>query len=156
MKPLPRSHCHLSRGARKPGSRRQLNHHNSIRLKETPSHRDPNGSEKKNKAKLEEDICIHIFTVSSAMVGVCLTVIGLIRVVITLGKIDTLADDLLAGDALLFLVSSLLSYSALRSRSLGRMHRIERAADWIFITAMIIMTAICGLITYTMTMPNHH
>jgi hypothetical protein len=50
---------------------------------------------------LEEDICIHIFTVSSAMVGVCLTVIGLIRVVITLGKIDTIADDLLAGDAFL-------------------------------------------------------
>jgi hypothetical protein len=46
---------------------------------------------------LEQDICIHIFTVSSAMVGVCLTVIGLIRVVITLGIADTLADDLLAG-----------------------------------------------------------
>jgi hypothetical protein len=56
-----------------------------------------------NEKKLEEDICIHIFTVSSAMVGVCLTVIGLIRVVITLGKADTLADDLLASDALLFL-----------------------------------------------------
>jgi hypothetical protein len=42
---------------------------------------------------LEQDICIHIFTVSSAMVGVCLTVIGLIRVVITLGTADTLADD---------------------------------------------------------------
>jgi hypothetical protein len=52
---------------------------------------------------LEEDICIHIFTVSSAMVGVCLTVIGLIRVVITLGKIDTVADDLLAADAFCFL-----------------------------------------------------
>lgn len=50
------------------------------------------------------------------MVGVCLTVIGLIRVVITLGRADTLADDLLAGDALLFLVSCLLSYWALRSR----------------------------------------
>src|SRR5438094_2597859 len=58
---------------------------------------------------LEQDICIHIFTVSSAMVGVCLTVIGLIRVVITLGTADTLADDLLAADALLFLISSLLS-----------------------------------------------
>jgi hypothetical protein len=58
------------------------------------------GSDGNNKTKLEEDICIHIFTVSSAMVGVCLTVIGLIRVVITLGKADTLADDLLAGDAL--------------------------------------------------------
>lgn len=50
--------------------------------------------------RLEQDICIHIFTVSSAMVGVCLTVIGLIRVVITLGKADTLADDFLAADAL--------------------------------------------------------
>ena len=39
---------------------------------------------------LEQDISIHIFTVSSAMVGVCLTVIGLIRVVITLGSADTL------------------------------------------------------------------
>ncbi len=54
---------------------------------------------------LEQDICIHIFTVSSAMVGVCLTVIGLIRVVITFGRADTLADDFLAGDALLFLIS---------------------------------------------------
>jgi hypothetical protein len=51
------------------------------------------------------------------MVGVCLTVIGLIRVVITLGRADTVADDFLAGDALLFLVSCLLSYWALRSRS---------------------------------------
>lgn len=41
---------------------------------------------------LEEDISIHIFTVSAAMVGVCMTVIGLIRVVITLGKIDTMTN----------------------------------------------------------------
>jgi branched-subunit amino acid permease len=71
------------------------------------------GANGNNKTKLEEDICIHIFTVSSAMVGVCLTVIGLIRVVITLGRADTLADDLLACDALLFLTSCLLSYGAL-------------------------------------------
>src|SRR5919109_1180812 len=76
---------------------------------------------------LEQDICIHIFTVSSAMVGVCLTVIGLIRVVITLGSVDTLADDLLAADALLFLISCLLSYWALRSRSVRRMHRLKKS-----------------------------
>jgi len=104
-----------------------------------------------NGKKLEDDICIHIFTVSSAMVGVCLTVIGLIRVVITLGKADTLADDLLASDALLFLTSCLLSYSALRVRSFQRRHRIERAADGIFIVAMVVMTAICGFITYSMS-----
>ncbi|MFZ1221202.1 MAG: hypothetical protein WAO00_18065 [Chthoniobacterales bacterium] len=107
------------------------------------------------KTRFEEDICIHIFTVSSAMVGVCLTVIGLVRVVITLGKADTLADDLLATDALLFLLSCLLSYAALRSRGFRRMHRIERAADAIFIVAMLVMVTICGFLTYALTAPTH-
>jgi Kef-type K+ transport system membrane component KefB len=113
---------------------------------ETNGDRDPD-------THLEQDICIHIFTVSSAMVGVCLTVIGLIRVVITLGRADTLADDLLAGDALLFLLSCLLSYWALRSRSIRRMHRLEKVADGIFIIAMIGMVIICALITYNISAP---
>src|SRR6184192_4940500 len=103
--------------------------------------------------RLEQDISIHIFTVSSAMVGVCLTVIGLIRVVISLGTADTLADDFLAADALLFLVSCMLSYWALRSRGLRRMHRLEKFADAIFIIAMIGMVAVCALITYTISIP---
>ena len=113
---------------------------------ETNDHRDPD-------TILEQDICIHIFTVSSAMVGVCLTVIGLIRVVITFGRADTLADDFLAVDALLFLISCLLSYWALRSRSVRRMHRLEKIADGIFILAMIGMVIICALITYTISIP---
>ena len=113
---------------------------------ETNGQREPN-------THLEHDISIHIFTVSSAMVGVCLTVIGLIRVVITLGRADTLADDLLAGDALLFLVSCLLSYWALRSRGARRMHRLEKIADVIFIVAMIGMVIICAVITYTISIP---
>jgi ABC-type Na+ efflux pump permease subunit len=112
---------------------------------------DNNRAEEKNP-RLEEDICIHIFTVSSAMVGVCLTVIGLIRVVVTLGKADTLADDFLAIDALLFLTSCLLSYTAMRSRNLRRMHRIERLADFIFIVAMVFMAIICGFITYAVSL----
>jgi hypothetical protein len=110
-------------------------------------------SNPKQKRELEEDICIHIFTVSSAMVGVCLTVIGLVRVVITLGKGDILADDLLAGDALLFLISCFLSYGALRSRGARRMHRLERVADGVFIVAMVLMVAICAFLTYAVTTP---
>src|SRR5262245_60665689 len=102
---------------------------------------------------LEQDISIHIFTVSSAMVGVCLTVIGLIRVVITLGRADTLSDDFLAADALLFLVSCLLSYWELRCSSVSRMHRLEKVADAIFIAAMIGMVIICALITYHISVP---
>jgi uncharacterized membrane protein len=106
-----------------------------------------------NNSRREENICIHIFSVSAGMVGVCLTVIGLIRVVITLGKADTLADDLLAGDALLFLMASLLAYTALRTRSAQRMRQFERVADWLFILAMTLMAAICGFIAYAISIP---
>src|ERR1700748_783143 len=99
---------------------------------------ETNGDRDSN-THLEQDISIHIFTVSSAMVGVCLTVIGLIRVVITLGRADTLADDFLAGDALLFLISCLLSYWALRSRSANRMYRLDKIADVSFMLALICM-----------------
>ena len=108
---------------------------------------------RKRKIQFEEDICIHIFTVSSAMVGVCLTVIGLVRVVITLGKADTVADDLLAADAFLFLLACLLSYMALRSRGFRRMHRIERAADATFLLAMLLMVTICAFLTYAVAAP---
>ena len=107
-------------------------------------------SERKQQLPLEEDLCIHIFTVSAAMVGVCLTVIGLIRIVITLQKVDTLADDLLAADSLLYLASCVLSYSALRTRKVRRMHRVERVADGVFLLAMVLMVAICLFITYAL------
>ncbi|HEY2759147.1 MAG TPA: hypothetical protein VGI75_00350 [Pirellulales bacterium] len=105
-------------------------------------------ADSKSRIPLEEDICVHIFTVSAAMVGVCLTVIGLIRIVITLQRTNTLADDLLAGDALLFLASCLLSYWALRTRKVRRMHKVERIADSIFILAMFVMAAVSLFITY--------
>jgi len=103
-----------------------------------------------SKNHLEEDICIHIFTVSAAMVGVCLTVIGLLRVIITIRKFDTIADDILAMDAVVFLVSCLLSYWALRTRATRRMHRIESLADSMFILGLLLMVVVCGFITYAL------
>jgi hypothetical protein len=105
-------------------------------------------ADQKSKLNLEEDLCIHIFAVSAAMVGVCLTVIGLIRIVITLQKVDTIADDLLAADALLYLLACFLSYWALRTRKTRRMHRVEQFADTIFLAAMVLMTGVCVFITY--------
>ncbi len=100
------------------------------------------------KVHLEENICVHIFTVSSAMVGVCLTVIGIIQIVIKSQGLTTLADDFLALDALFFLISCLLSYWAMRRGGLNRMHQIERIADTVFITALVFMVFICIVITY--------
>jgi hypothetical protein len=100
------------------------------------------------RERLEQDICIHIFSVSAAMVGVCLTVVGLLRVVITLRKADTVADDLLAGDALLFLIACLSSYWALRTRQRSRAYWVERIADAVFLLALLLMVAVCAFITY--------
>jgi hypothetical protein len=106
-----------------------------------------------NNPQREENICIHIFSVSAAMVGVCLTVIGLIRVVISFGRADTLADDLLAGDAFLFLIACFCSYAALRANSLEKMKKVERTADWTFIAAMSLMVVVCAFITYAISIP---
>jgi hypothetical protein len=100
------------------------------------------------KKTLEDDISIHIFTASAALVGVCLTVIGLLRVVIATINVDTIADNLLAVDALLFLASCLLAYWALRTRSIRRMYRVERVADAIFIAGLLLMTCVCSIIAY--------
>ena len=67
---------------------------------------------KTEKPSLDENIAFHIFTVSAGLLGVCLTVIGLVQIIIHPGKENTLADDLLVIDAILFLFSCLLSYWA--------------------------------------------
>jgi len=100
------------------------------------------------RSYLEDDICIHIFTVSAGMVGVCLTVIGLLRLVISIQHKDTLGDDFLAADAVLFLISCLSAYWALRTRSVRRMHNVERFADSIFVVAMCLMVFACSFIAF--------
>lgn len=102
--------------------------------------------------RLEDDIAIHILSVSAGMVGVCLTVIGVIRVVITLRKADTFADDLLALDAILFLVAALSAYWALRTRSAQRMYRLERFADVLFLAALVLMVVVCAFIVYNIAL----
>ena len=67
------------------------------------------------------------------------------------GHTVTLAHDkgeLTEGDVL-FLVSCLSSYWALRTRNIHRMHRVERFADTVFIIALVLMAFICGFITYS-------
>ena len=97
---------------------------------------------------LENDICIHILTVSAAMVGVCLTVIGLFKVIAELKSFSTVGDNLLAVDSLAFLASCILSYASLRSRRKARKVFIGRVADVTFLGALIVMVITCGLIAY--------
>lgn len=99
------------------------------------------------KIRLEEDISIHIFSASAMMVGVCLTVIGIFQIG-NLRKISSISDKLLAVDAAAFLISCILSYAALRTRTQNRRHRIERIADFMFIGGLSLMSVVCCLVAY--------
>lgn len=93
-----------------------------------------------------DSICVHIFTASATLVGVCLTVIGLLRLVQRLHDVSTFADELISIDALAFLSACLIAYVALRTDSTRRRRRIERAADAVFLGALGLMTAVCALL----------
>ena len=94
------------------------------------------------------DIIIHIFTASAALVGVCLTVISIVRSITTGHTIHHLVDDLLAVNAMMFLASCLLSYFALRSRRKQRAHRLETAADLVFLIALFGLVVACAMIVW--------
>lgn len=101
-----------------------------------------------SSADLDERTCRLICPIAAAMVGVCLTGIGILQVTVSLARRTTLADDLLAIDALLFLAAMLSSYFALRLNSSRRLHRLEQLADTSFIAGMCLMTIACFVITY--------
>ncbi|MDF2386071.1 hypothetical protein JMG10_31685 [Nostoc ellipsosporum NOK] len=106
--------------------------------------------ERPSQYVLDERACRMICPIAAAMVGVCLTAIGILRVVIAVRRANTLADDLLALDAVLFLIATLTSYFALRTVTTKRMHDLERVADVTFIAAMLLMTVAALVMTYAL------
>ncbi|MFR0690371.1 hypothetical protein ACLUTX_13305 [Enterobacterales bacterium AE_CKDN230030158-1A_HGKHYDSX7] len=100
---------------------------------------------------LDDDICVHIFSVSATMVGVCLTVIGIIRVILTLRQQDLIIDDLVAINMMFYLVSALCAYWSLRTHRTLRGQRMMRAADTIFLVALVFTAVNAGVITWAMT-----
>lgn len=95
-----------------------------------------------------DDICGHIFTASATLVGVCLTVIGVLRVVSRLRDAGTVAEELLSIDAMLFLGACVTAYAALRTPELPRRRRLERYADAAFLVALFTMTVACGVLAW--------
>lgn len=103
------------------------------------------------KRDLDTEAASQICTLSASMVGVCLTTIGLIRVVITLKKVDTVADNILAFDAVIFLIATMTSYWAMRHRHIQQLHLLEKIADASFIAGIFLMTIAAVFIACIMT-----
>ncbi|MCU1758461.1 hypothetical protein NTD84_01830 [Pseudomonas sp. 14P_8.1_Bac3] len=103
------------------------------------------------RTKLDDDICIHIFNSSGAMVGVCLTVVGILRVVINIRQEDVMGQSMLAINAIIYLVTCLIAYWALRTRRAKRNHLLERIADGLFFFGLVFTTLTTGFITFAMS-----
>jgi len=89
-----------------------------------------------------------VFSVSAAMVGVCLTAIGLIKAIENLSDFTTRCDDiLLVADAVIFLTAGMCSFRALRMRFHGRWRLFMRAADVAIVLGILIMVAACAVLT---------
>ena len=98
--------------------------------------------------KAGRGIADQVFVVSSAMVGVCLTLMGLVRLIGSVSPVQTLADELLTIVAAIFLVSCLAAYLSVRTRSTTYRLRYERAADWAFISGMIAIVAAGAVVAF--------
>ncbi len=97
-----------------------------------------------NENTRNREIASYILSGSTTMVGVCITIITLFRVM----KVNfvTYADEILGVNTSLFIASALLAYASLRREN--DIH-LKRLADVFFFAGMIIMLLVGFIIVYT-------
>lgn len=98
----------------------------------------------------ERDIANHIFANSPTLLALCLTVIGLIKIYASLQRITTLADNILLISVAAFLVATVFSYMALRSRTRKHRKRFGDIADWAFMSGLGLATFVALFVTFSL------
>ncbi len=95
--------------------------------------------------KVTSRLADHILPTSATMVGVCVTVISVAKLIPRHG-ISRHAVELLAFDGLLFMVSATMSYFSIR-RPLSAAN-YERIADVIFLLALALMVVVGFIVSF--------
>ncbi len=98
----------------------------------------------------EHDLTLHVFSISAALVGVCLTAIGILQLVAAQTKVQTLGDDFLAADAVLFVTCCFLSFWSFKTNQARRRQRLRLLVDVLFMVALVVMVGICAIIAYAL------
>ena len=91
---------------------------------------------------------ITVLSVSSGMVGVCLTAIGLIGVMKSISRVETVVDDLLAISAVMFMAAAVLSFLGLRTRLTLTWRNFARVLDGLFCLALTLVVIATMLLTW--------
>lgn len=90
----------------------------------------------------------HILPTSATMIGVCMTVLSIGHLGPG-GELRMVIDKLLAVNALVFLVSALLSFVSMRSPRLGT--RYEVRAELVFIAGLGLLAMIAVALAFAIT-----
>jgi len=102
------------------------------------------------KEEIEKSISVDVFSVSAAMVGVCLTVIQLIQMN-PAQKGNTIVDDILAFDSIVFMIACIASFLSLKSKRHSRFKKkFENIGDGSFLLAITTMVVAITLVVYTL------
>lgn len=103
--------------------------------------------ERSSLEQREHELTVHVFSISAAMIGVCLTAIGILRLVSSESRTETLGDELLAADSVLFVLCCFLSFWSFKT-SRERLRRALRLIiDGLFMLALSIMVVVCAITT---------
>jgi hypothetical protein len=93
------------------------------------------------------DLARHILPTSGTMIGVCITLIGLVKLFEDKNR-PTQTDEFGAIVAVVFLGSAFLSYLSMRTGDRGASHRYERYADMLFLVGLASIVLLAGLFAF--------
>ena len=105
-------------------------------------------SEPIKKEDVHLEITEHIFANSPTMLALCLTMVGLIKIYSALKRVTTLTDDFLVFCLFAFLLATVFSYLALRSRRLRPKRLLARAADIFFLSGLAACAIVAALVAF--------
>ena len=117
---------------------------------------DSNAAERRSldsenlEQRAEIDISEKIFANGPNMLVLCLTVIGLIKIYTRFEKITTLADNFLAFISLGYLIATVVSYIAMRTKNGQTRLKLSRIADLTFLISLGLTAAVALFMTFAL------
>ncbi len=84
------------------------------------------------------------------MIGVCLTAIGLVKVLSQSKGVETLCDDLIAINAMVFGLTALLGFRGLQRFVRHQVPLSHQLMDWTFLTGLALTIVNCAVFTWSL------
>lgn len=101
-----------------------------------------------NERQPDRQLSHHILPTAATMVGICPTLISLVKLIEANGVMRQ-ADEVLGVITVVFVISALMSYSSIRGRIEQRYGMwLERVADLLFIIGLVSLAAVSVLFAY--------